>query len=667
MADSAALSGRSVRPLALDTPSALQVGAWMTAWTPLVLATIIMLRSAPGRRRRLEDAILLSAVLVVVLEILQRLTGAPSIYWVSGLFSAKSRSFGSFINPNHAGALLAVAGTIALSRRTAAGASLAGGLGLATLATGSRGALLAFVVGATVALCLDGGPRLRAGIATAAAGLGLLVVALDPRKVFEKLSLRIIPEDHLQDVTTGRPQLWSDTVGLILDTPLLGVGLGSFEAAFPAVKDSVRFATISHAHSEPLQAFAEHGVVLGMVWIGLVLAALRYAQTRRQHGWLAAAIALISASLVDFPLRLGALSLLAAVLAGGLLADEDAEGSPLSLPLQRLSGGAMAASVGLLIAWIVTPSAETVFAHNDPQAALQKAPLHWRSAQKMGGQRWSAGDLDGAEAAYRFAARSYPTHYSSWLNLARLREARGDLEGAWAMWRETLTLNLPNNNDALAYIEEALETGPDPIAAAEAAIPDRADRLVLSARALTRDVDTPARRAAAERLYLRAMAQDPGRAVPYARDLLRWGRPEEALALVEEMPTRLCDPTRIAAQAAEAVGRFSVAKNRYQHATRTCPARKRDGLEKGLFRSRLALGEADAIEAAQAQLERRPNDLTLRRRLLSGLAKAPTKNRALLIGHLEFLVLEGNATLEENEDLIDMLAGLPPKHLLTPE
>jgi len=169
---------------------------------------------------------------------------------------------------------LAAVFVVALGRRDAWGAALFLGLGLGL--TGSRGAWLAALLGFAVA-AWPGAARVRqilAAVLVTGTVIGALLLGGRP-DVREPL-----PHADREALTSGRDAIWLNTLDIVMDHPLLGVGAG----AVPAVYDPYRDARMAEGglhskrgrdpHSHYLQLLAETGPIgLGLFLIGLALAA----------------------------------------------------------------------------------------------------------------------------------------------------------------------------------------------------------------------------------------------------------------------------------------------------------------------------------------------------------------------------------------------------------
>ena len=111
--------------------------------------------------------------------------------------------------------------------------------------------------------------------------------------------------------------IWGDGLQALRKTPFLGVGPGGFVDIYATVKSNPRFTLTHHAHQEPLEILINHGWFLGSVvlfWWGKLIVngvqAMLDKEKLRHIRWRAAAlsgfVAMTAASLIDFPLQVGA-------------------------------------------------------------------------------------------------------------------------------------------------------------------------------------------------------------------------------------------------------------------------------------------------------------------------------------------------------------------------
>lgn len=124
-----------------------------------------------------------------------------------------------------------------------------------------------------------------------------------------------------QEADTGRPVIYTATLALWRDFPLLGVGLGNFQEVFPRYQPpAAGYYIYDYTHNDYLQFLAETGLIgsILLVWcIAGVLwrAAHSWSQVAgEQRLWLAGVltgiVAMLLHSLVDFNLHIPANALL---------------------------------------------------------------------------------------------------------------------------------------------------------------------------------------------------------------------------------------------------------------------------------------------------------------------------------------------------------------------
>ena len=292
------------------------------------------------------------------------------------------------------GPLLAVA----LTRRRPL--HIAGALAAAAAldCSASRGAYLGGIVVVIVLLVLLQSPRLRIGLLlfAAVATLGVLVQPTPRARATGTSPLAT-------DTANGRVLLWQETLHLIADHPLIGVGAGGFVDALP------RYATLKYERdigpqSVPdspenwlLQAAAAGGLPLLAISLGLVvLVALRglRAAGEEVEPVERAALAGMLAGLAGYGVALlffftsPASTPLAMLFAGGLLAEQPA---PARSPMARATPGRIAAGAAFAALAVVLAS-----------AALAEIPL--RSALVAAGK----GQVSSAQADFRAARALRP-------------------------------------------------------------------------------------------------------------------------------------------------------------------------------------------------------------------------------------------------------------------
>jgi O-antigen ligase len=141
------------------------------------------------------------------------------------------------------------------------------------------------------------------------------------------LFARVGELDLVMSDTTMRMDIWRDTVRLILDSPLLGTGLGTYNWASLQYQSSLLQYRYEHAHNDILQTAAELGVPLAVgLWAGLMALLIRLIRKAPHFsrtpdrvlaaGCSGAMAAILLHSLFDFNLQIPANALIFAWITG---------------------------------------------------------------------------------------------------------------------------------------------------------------------------------------------------------------------------------------------------------------------------------------------------------------------------------------------------------------
>jgi O-antigen ligase len=276
--------------------------------------------------------------------ILQFASGARQIYGI--VDTPRDLLFGPYVNRDHFAGLMEMLIPIAVlyiagrRGRLSVEASVwrvsAATLALASLLlSGSRGGLLALSVEiavATSALRRAGAlttERRRLAMAAAItlfAGV-MLFAYVDPGWVAKKLGSVLYVDSAWADRAGSRKSFALDSLRMWRDHPVLGVGLGDFETAYPPYQSFPSELWIDHAHNDYVEALAETGLVgalLTLLALGLFLplAFRDWGQPfRSQASWIRLGAALgccgmLVHSFLDFNLHIPANAAWFAVLAG---------------------------------------------------------------------------------------------------------------------------------------------------------------------------------------------------------------------------------------------------------------------------------------------------------------------------------------------------------------
>lgn len=435
--------------LAADPAAALR-GAVMLA---SLFALFSLARTASSGSRR---AAVLTAVGLAGAGLVQAALGLEQFFAASASGEAEAIARGSFINRGQFAAFLLTAlgvgvGLVASSgpqlrrRPELAVAALAAGLLLAAglVTSMSRAALAAAGLVVLVSLAKAGRRTRLAGMALVAVlALGALGTGAGERvgRRFEQLVAN--------SGDPGRLLVWRDSAPLAAQYAVWGAGPGGYAAVFE--RGSVYFPrkTVSHAHSDVLEAWIELGVVgFLLLFAGVGAVVWKVCRGRGDPlalGALAGAAGPLLQSVVDLPLQSPAV---AASVACCLGLASGCCGAP---PRRRL--------------WprLITPAAAAallgaLYLHGGPPSALEA----FQSAEHA----WAAGEVERARGLYVETLSAQPRATAVWLRLSEVARSQGDLDGALALARkarrwEPYTLR---TEWALADLEIAKGETPDAV------------------------------------------------------------------------------------------------------------------------------------------------------------------------------------------------------------
>jgi O-antigen ligase/Tfp pilus assembly protein PilF len=427
------------------------------------------------------------ALAVLVSALLAGLAGAVSLFAghraaADAAAMVARRAQGTFRNPDHFADYLVLAFPIAvvgvlsprslMGRRWAESFAVFSAMAAVVCIVGvmislSRGAWLAGLVGSAALVFASlrrekpGAPDEGQGVMVrraAIAGcllflLALIVAGAPAGKIGERLSETANHDESVLD----RISVWRDSIGIVRDFPLLGVGLGGWPEIFSRY-DSEPWDPIyfwRETHNDYLQLLEEAGII-GFLLAGWILLsqarALRRARAvvpARRLPLVAAAIAAAASfathELLDFNFQVPANALLLVVILG--LAHRQAaesgvqwwQGAPVgSQRVWRAAGAAGLIAVAIILIWFASRHDALVYPYN--LDAVDDAAESMRPAQ----------------AAARFAAmvREYPAHAAAhrWLARSLLDEKQPDAAGRElriAVWLDPAD---PEAHDELAEV-----------------------------------------------------------------------------------------------------------------------------------------------------------------------------------------------------------------------
>lgn len=196
--------------------------------------------------------------------------------------------FGPYVNHNHYAGLMEILLPMAIGyvislRRSGAQPGLVFAVMVAiasVLLSGSRGGMISlfgeFIVFGAILLRRNRQSSLGKTAIIASLSFGavilLLFVWLDPGDVTKRLEQTATsPEMSISD----RKQYARDSIRMFRDYPWTGVGVGSFEAAYPRYQSFSSDLVVNHAHNDYLEALAESGVIGSVLILSALVLFLR--------------------------------------------------------------------------------------------------------------------------------------------------------------------------------------------------------------------------------------------------------------------------------------------------------------------------------------------------------------------------------------------------------
>lgn len=440
-----------VPPLDLDGSAPLHAspalgGLRLLRWFALAaFSCAVAARMRDARFRARAPIVLVAAGALAVLVTLVQ-TGLDE-RTILGLYEpredVRERWLTPVINENHWGAFLGLlvpvaAGLVRADRgpvRLVGSASLALGLLVVALLGESRSGQLGLVVGALAFLVgrawLGSRPRRLRRLAIAGVASALLAVPLVLLGLREGWKIDPVTGARLDLIhQEARATLIPQALRLTRDHPWTGVGPGGFLDAFPRYRQAASGPEMYRfVESAPVQALADHGVILGGALVLLILwMLLRLPGTVKRHpgrlGMAAGLVGLAVHELGDFAVNSGFVAFPAAAM---WILTLSRERDP-TVPRTRALGP------------IVVVAALT---------ALVGAPLVRRA------------DLDASVAAIQAQAeaddatlerlevelvRTWPTSYLAAQEMLRIRAWRGDIRRALVFANRAVLLN-PHHRD----------------------------------------------------------------------------------------------------------------------------------------------------------------------------------------------------------------------------
>ena len=290
----------------------------------LMAANFLMSRA---RLRMLTKFIVVFGLAMAVFGLVQKLAWNGRFYWLRVASEDIASPFGPFFNHSRFAGylelLLPVPVALIMTRSLRLEARIFYGfaavmMGVATIASLSRGGMISlvaelmFIAILSVRLAREREDvfqrnilvRRSAGAAhylrlfsqagvilTIALTITLGILWIGPEPVVNRVTQGSLASAEPQKETlwTSRGWIWRDTLTMIRKHPLIGVGLGAFETAYPIYSQSDGSLLVNAAHNDYLQVLAEGGVIGGALILWFIIAIFRATSRglRSRDPWLA--------------------------------------------------------------------------------------------------------------------------------------------------------------------------------------------------------------------------------------------------------------------------------------------------------------------------------------------------------------------------------------------
>jgi O-antigen ligase len=310
----------------------------------LVLLAMLFVIAANVFRTR-SRLILLANVLTVFgplvagFALIQNFTWNGRIYWFR---STPYSVFGPFVNHNHfAGYMDMLAPipvglmlTVVRGQARLVYGFAAALMGIASVFSGSRSGAISLAAALVFTALMSRRFRYHfemprwsrvAVVAVIALAISVGVVWIGATQVVEHFGQAADAVLHSGAADVGRAQIWRETMKMIADRPVLGAGLGSYGAIYPAYAENETLFGLEYSHNDYLQILADAGIIGGVLalwFIGAIFSAIYRAVRSRDPlsagvalGAGAGIVAVLVQSLSDTDLQIPSNALLFLILA----------------------------------------------------------------------------------------------------------------------------------------------------------------------------------------------------------------------------------------------------------------------------------------------------------------------------------------------------------------
>ena len=265
-----------------------------------------------------------------------------------------------------------------------------------------------------------------------AAGLACIAITVAAWSLWSLLPLG---DDLMAAFRSSRLTLWGDTVDLVLDTPLTGIGFGGFQMAYVAYVLLMHVGFQPHSHNMLLEIWLRQGVagLLAFGWLAVTVWRLRGSPSWWRPWALASLAVIVIHGIFDTPLY-GARGMMLAFIPLALLVrapGNELVNAPLRSNAWLAAAGALVAAALLLV---TLPAGRSLIQSN--LAALQQTRAElalyrwpdWPVQDEL--RRSGAVDVGSLVARYQAALAENPRNATANRRLGQIELALGEYDAA---------------------------------------------------------------------------------------------------------------------------------------------------------------------------------------------------------------------------------------------
>jgi len=259
----------------------------------LAIAFMIAANFLTTERRLILTANVLTlfGALIAAFALIQYFAWDGRLYWVR---PTSSTVFGPFVNRNHfAGYMdmimpipLGLILTVIRGHARIVYGFAAALMGTATVVSNSRSGMISMVVAIGMMAALNRWTRRSSSLSERHSRNRLMrigpIALISLAMVVGVFWIGAVPVvEHFGDAAdallrsgtpdVGRSTIWRDTVRMIQDYPVSGIGFGAYKTVYPAYAESAEFLNLEYAHNDYLQAVAEGGLIAALILISFLV------------------------------------------------------------------------------------------------------------------------------------------------------------------------------------------------------------------------------------------------------------------------------------------------------------------------------------------------------------------------------------------------------------